>query len=446
MKLQIRLASIVFVLLCAAASSVQAQHEPSALGSIVDKELPSLVELYKELHRNPELSGEEHQTAKRAAAELRAAGFEVTQGVGGTGVVAVLRNGDGPTVLVRADMDALPITEATGAEYASSVRVRNSSGAEVGVMHACGHDVHTASLIATARALAKLKEQWRGTVVLIAQPAEEMAAGAKAMLADGLYDRFPRPDYCLALHVDAGLEAGKVGYIAEHFNAAVNSVDITVFGQGGHGAYPHNAKDPVVLAAQIILALQTIVSREVDPSDAAVVTVGVIQGGSKRNVIPDEVRLELTVRTRREEVRAKVLSSIKRIAEGTARAAGMPEDRMPKVEVLADEQTPVTYNDPELVRRSVAAMREALGSENVVHRAATMGGEDFGYFGLSEPKVPVFMFRLGSVSRERWQRHVTNGEALPGLHSAQYLPDAERAIRTGGVSTTAAVLELLAPR
>ena len=432
------------LLLCGNARAQDTQH--AALRDYVAEQLPSIVEVYKHLHTNPELSGTEGNTAKRLAAELRAAGFEVTEAVGGTGIVAVLKNGDGPTVLVRSDMDALPISEDTGADYASSVRVPGSSGTEVGVMHACGHDIHMSNLIGTARALSKFKDQWVGTVVLVGQPAEEIAAGAKAMLADGLYERFPRPNYCLALHVDAGLPAGEVGFIEGAFNAAVNSVDIVVYGVGGHGAYPHNTIDPVVTAAQIVLALQTIVSRETDPTDAAVVTVGVIKGGSKRNVIPDEVRLELTVRTRKPEVRARVLTSIQRIAEHTARAAGVPEDKLPKVEVLADQQTPVTYNDPSLVQRSVGAMRSALGNQNVVGREATMGGEDFGFYGEVDPAIPVFMYRLGSVSPVDWARFVQGGEALPGLHSAKYLPDPERTIRTGVVSMTSAVMELLKPK
>lgn len=434
-------AALMSLLLCAPALAQDEAHRP--LREYVTEQLPSLVEVYKHLHEHPELSGSEVETSTRLAAELRAAGFEVTEGVGGTGIVAVMRNGEGPTVLVRSDMDALPIVEDTGAEYASSVRSPKPEGGEVGVMHACGHDIHMSNLIGTARALSRFKEQWAGTVVLIGQPAEELAAGAKAMLADGLYERFPRPDYCLALHVDAGLPAGEVGFVEAHYNAAVNSVDIVVRGVGGHGAYPHNTIDPVVIASQIVLGLQTIVSRETDPSDAAVVTVGVIEGGSKRNVIPDEVRLELTVRTRKAEVRARVLTSIQRIAEHTARAAGVPDDRLPTVEVLADQQTPVTYNDPALVRRTVAAMSRALGDQNVVHRAPTMGGEDFGYYGEVEPAIPVFMYRLGSVGAVKWGEHVQGGAVLPGLHSAKYLPDPDKTIQTGVVSMTSAVLELL---
>jgi len=343
----------------------------------VEKAYPDLEKLYFELHANPELSLLEEKTAERLSARLKALGFEVTSGVGKHGVVAVLKNGDGPTVLIRTDMDALPVVEETGAPYASKVKTQNSSGQEVGVMHACGHDIHMTSWVGVAGLLTQMKEKWKGTLVMIAQPAEEVGAGARAMLADGLFERFPRPDYCLAMHVGADLEAGKVAYLSGYAMANVDSVDITVRGIGGHGAYPHKTKDPVVIAAQMILAFQTIVSREIPPIDPAVITVGSIHGGAKHNVIPDEVKLQLTVRSYSDEVRSQLLSRIEEVAQGIARTAGVPEERAPIVQ-LKDEYTPATYNSPELADPTAEVFKKLLGAENVVLTKPTLGGEDFG--------------------------------------------------------------------
>lgn len=420
------------------------------LETLVEQELSSLVETYKMLHAAPELSYAEEKTAAFVAKELRALGFEVTERVGkydqpgltSYGVVAVLRNGEGPVVWVRSDLDALPVEEKTGLPYASKVKAKGPDG-EVGVMHACGHDVHITSLLGTAKVLAKLKDQWRGTLVMIGQPAEERGAGAKAMLNDGLYTRFPRPTYVLALHDNASLEAGKVGYVEGYALAAVNSVDITVRGVGGHGAYPHTTKDPVVVAAQVVLALQTIVSRENSPFDPAVVTVGSIQGGTKHNIIPDEVRLQLTVRTYKEEVRRRVLASIERITRSIAEAAGIPEDRMPTVTVREDEFTPATYNDPELTRRLAGVMESGLGAANVVKMEPVMGGEDFGRFGLEGQQIPVTIFWLGAVDPAKVEQSRKTGTPLPSLHSSQFAPLPEPTIRTGVRAMTLAVLELL---
>ena len=382
--------------------------------------------LYRWFHQHPELSGCEVQTAARLAAELGAAGLEVTAGVGGTGVVGLLRNGDGPVVLARSDMDALPIAERTGVPYASL---------RPGAMHACGHDVHMTVLAGTARAMAAARDGWRGTLVMIGQPAEETGEGARAMLCDGLFTRFPRPDFNLALHVDPSLETGRVGYRAGYAFASSDFVDLTVRGAGGHGAYPHLTKDPVVIAAEIVVALQTIVSREVRPIDPAVLTVGSIHGGSKHNIIPDEVRMQLTLRTYDNKVRELILAAIARIANGIASAAGVPGDRMPVVEV-ADAHTLSTYNSPELVARLVRVWQARFGAENVVERDPEMGFEDFSEYGRDG--IPGFEFRLGSVDPAGGA-----GEPRPGLHSSEYAPAAAPAIMTGVAAMSAAITELM---
>lgn len=391
-----------------------------------------LEELYKQLHANPELSYKEVASAARMAEELRAAGFAVTEKFGGTGVVGVIKNGAGPTVLVRTDLDALPVVERTGRDYASTVN---------GVMHACGHDIHMSCFVGAARALGRAKDRWKGTLVMIAQPAEERGGGALAMLKEGLYEKFGRPDYCLALHTDAALEAGKIGYREEFVMANVDSVDLLVRGAGGHGAYPHATKDPVLLAAQIIVALQSIVSREVRALDAAVVTVGSIHGGTKHNIIPDEVALQLTVRSYSEETREMLLTSIRRIAMNTARAAGVAEDRLPVMKLVSDEFTPATYNTPALARRLAPVWKGMFGDGNVVIREAEMGGEDFSRYGKQEPPIPSMLFRVGTIDRERMEQART--VPLPSLHSPLYWPAIQPTIDTGVKAMTAAVLELM---
>lgn len=420
------------------------------LDSFIERELPSLVETYKKLHANPELSYAEEKTAAFVAAELRSLGFDVTERIGkyarpeltAYGLVAVMKNGDGPVVWVRTDLDGLPVEEKTGLPYASKVKARVADG-QVGVMHACGHDVHITSLLGTARTLKEFKDRWRGTLVLIGQPAEERGAGAKAMLDDRLYERFPRPNYVLALHDNASLEAGKVGFVEGYALAAVNSVDITIRGVGGHGAYPNTTKDPVVIAAQVVLALQTIVSRENSPFDPVVVTVGSIQGGAKHNIIPDEVYLQLTVRTYKEEVRRRVLDSIERITRNIAEAAGIPADRMPTVKVRQDEFTPATYNDPALTRKLAGAVAKGIGEANVVKLDPVMGGEDFGRFSLEGQQVPVTLFWLGAVDPAKVEDSRKTGTPLPSLHSSQFAPLPEATIRTGVKAMTISVLELM---
>jgi hippurate hydrolase len=408
----------------------------------VAHEYPSLFELYKHLHSHPELSFQETQSAARVAEELREAGCEVTTGVGKNGVVGVLRNGAGPTVLLRADMDALPVAEQTGLPYASTVIAKDAQGRDVPVMHACGHDIHMTCLVGAARVLGQFKGLWHGTLVFIGQPAEETVGGALGMLDDGLFTRFPRPDFCLALHDDAELATGTVGYTPGYSGANVDSVDITVHGVGGHGAYPHKTKDPVVLTAQIILALQTIVSREVQPGEPAVVTIGSIHGGTKRNIIPDEVRLELTVRSYKDEVRRQTLEAIERIVRGQALADGIPQDRLPEVKV-ADEVTPALYNDPKLTERLVGALKRWFGETNLIPKPPSMGGEDFSEFGRTEPKVPICMMKIGGVSPDALKESQRTGKPLPSLHSPLWAPVPEPTIKAGVTALTAEVLELL---
>ncbi len=414
------------------------------LNRLVSAELNSLSTFYKDLHANPELSYFEKNTSAKIAVELRSAGFEVTYPVGKYpggkytcyGVVAVMKNGPGPTVMVRADMDALPIEEKTGLEWASRVRMKDISGEEVGVMHACGHDMHSTTLVGTARVLSKVKSRWSGTLIMIGQTAEERGGGARALLADGLYERWPVPDYALALHVDSGVEAGKVGYCPGWAWASVDMVDITIRGVGAHGARPHQGRDPVVIAAQVINALQTIVSREINPIDPGVVTVGSIHGGSKHNIIPDEVKLQLTVRSFTEEVRQRILSSIERITLNTCRAAGVPQDRLPIISGSV-EYTPGLYNDPELTASTVKALESVLGEANVVRIKPTTGGEDFSEYGRTEHKVPVFMFCLGSAEAG------SDPASRPGLHSSLYKPVHEPTITAGVKAMATAVLNLM---
>jgi hippurate hydrolase len=381
----------------------------------------------------------EVKTAARLAEEIRKLGYDVTEKVGGNGIVAVLKNGPGPVVLIRTDMDALPIVEQTGLSYASKVRMKDSNGVEVGVMHACGHDIHMTCWVGTARVLAATKGRWSGTVVFIAQPAEEIIAGARMMLADGLYKRFPKPDFALALHADPLEPAGVVSYAEGLSLAASDTVDVIVKGKGGHGAQPHATVDPVVLAARIILDLQTIVSREVNPLDPCVVTVGSIHGGTKHNIIPNEVKLQLTVRTTKTETRDHVLKAIERIVKAAAAGARAPE---PEMKVNLEQYTPATLNDVPLARKCGAVFREVLGAENVKPRQPVMGAEDFGRF--SEGKTPIFMYFLGTVSKEKYEAAQRPGATpLPGMHTDSYAPLPEPSIRTGIRTMSLAAINLM---
>jgi amidohydrolase len=410
----------------------------------VSADYPSLDALYRHFHSNPELSLMEEKTSARLAAELRAAGpYDVTERFGGFGVVAVMKNGPGPTLLIRSDMDALPVLEETGKSYASMVRTKNLSGQDVAVMHACGHDVHMTCLVGAARRLAALKDRWSGTLVLVGQPAEELGVGARSMLAAGLLRNFPKPDFAIALHDSASLPCGQVGLVEGYIMANVDTVDITVRGVGGHGAYPQLTKDPIVLAAQIILALQTIVSRETRPVDPAVVTVGSIHGGAKSNVIPDEVKLSLTLRSYSAAVRAHTIEAVRRICRGEAIAAGIPDDRMPLVNVREEEATPATYNDPSLTRRVRDSLTHWLGAEQVKAIDPEMGGEDFSRFGLTTEKIPICLFRLGAVDPTAVAESQRSGIALPSLHSSHFAPVPEPTIKTGVTALTAVALDFL---
>lgn len=419
---------------------------------LTERQLPPLLALYEQLHAAPELSAMEAQTSARLAKELRALGYDVTERVGryftkqwqGYGVVALLRNGPGPTLLIRADMDALPVEERTGLPYASRVRTKNDAGQDVPVMHACGHDMHMAALVGVARNMAELRKHWRGTLMLIGQPAEETFAGAIAMLNDGLYDRFPKPDMAIALHGWSDLPAGIVGITPGNALATSTQVDVVVRGVGGHGSAPQHARDPVVLAANIVMQLQTIVAREISPLDQAVLTVGTIHGGLKRNIIPEEVKLELNLRAFDETVRQRMIESIARISRAAALGAGMPEDRLPIVTVLENEFAPVVHNDPALTERMTATFQRVLGMENVYAQPPVMGSEDFGQFGLNG-KIPVKMFRVGVVNPEKYAEARRTGIPLPSTHSPLFAPDPEPTIRTGVVAMTAAALDLLQP-
>jgi amidohydrolase len=419
--------------------------------SIADAELPSLLTIYKDIHSHPELSTKEQRSSAIVAKELRAAGCEATENFGHYdnpdwkcyGVVGVMKNGDGPTVLVRTDMDALPVQEQTGASYASKVTMTNVEGKEMPVMHACGHDIHMSALIGTARALGKLKDKWHGTIIFIGQPAEEMVGGARAMLHAGLYDRFGKPAYAVALHDNAEIEAGKIGITAGYYNANVDSVDVTVKGMGGHGAYPHKTKDPITLSAEIINAWQTIASRENNPLDPIVVTVGSIHGGTKHNIIPDEVKMQLTVRTYKPEVRQRVLSAIEQIAKGCATAAGLPPDKMPEVNVLHAEHVNAVYNNPELTKRVKATLKSAIGDENIVDKDPTMAGDDFSEFSLPDHSIPACMFNVGAVDPVKAAEAKKTGASLPSLHSSKFLPLPEPTLRTAVIGMTATVLDLM---
>ena len=436
------------IALSLATTPLLAQQTPQTLA---DAELPSLLAIYKDLHAHPELSTHEERSAAFVAKELKAAGCEVTEHVGKYdkpgatcfGVIGVMKNGKGPTVAIRTDLDALPVHEETGLPYASTVTTKNDAGQEVSVMHACGHDIHMSTFIGTARALGKLKDKWRGTIIFIGQPAEETVGGARALLKDGLYTRWPKPDYVLGLHDDAEIATGQIGVTEGYCYANVDSVDVTVRGVGGHGAYPHKTKDPIVLAAEMINAWQTIASRENNPVDPIVVTVGSIHGGTKHNIISDEVKMQLTVRTYKQEVRDRVLAAIDRIAKGIATTAGIPEDRMPIVQVEKDQYTPATYNNPELTKRVSAAMKSAIGGDNVLVKDPTMGGEDFSEYSLPDHSIPAFMFNVGAVDPAKAAESKKTGAPLPSLHSSKFAPVPEPTIRTGLIGMVSAVLELV---
>ena len=425
----------ILFLWMAALPGVQAAEGPRQWS---EAHMGELLFLYHGFHSQPELSFQEVNTAARLADAWRLCGFEVTTGVGGHGVVGLLKNGPGPVVMLRADLDALPVIEQTGLPFASRVKTKNEEGVEVGVTHACGHDVHTTNLIGVACYLSDNTSLWKGTVMLIGQPAEERGAGARAMLDDDLFERFPRPDFAIALHVSPILATGQIGYRPGYTMANVDSVDITLYGKGGHGAYPHTTIDPVVEAAQLVLALQTIVSREIDPLAPAVITVGSIHGGTKNNIISDTVKLQLTVRSFSEEVRQQLLAAIQHKAQTVASGAGAPE---PLVEIA--KGTPALFNDPALSARLRPAFESQIGSENIQLSKQTMGGEDFSRYGKAG--VPILMYWLGAVSQERLDAYKAAGEQPPSLHSPLFYTDVNATLVTGISTMSSAVIELLQP-
>ncbi len=424
-------------------ASAQARAQDDSLKAGIAEDMPELMELYRDLHANPELSFEEFETAAKLAARMRALGFEVTEGVGKTGVVAVMENGEGPTVLLRADMDGLPVVEQTGLPFASTVTATPASGVETGVMHACGHDTHMAGWIGAAQQLVDHKDQWSGTLVMILQPAEELGLGALAMLEDGLYERFPKPDYTIAFHDAAQFPAGMIGFAPGYALANVDSVDITVKGVGGHGAYPQSTKDPVVLGSAIVMKLQTLVSRELSPLEPGVVTVGSFRAGAKHNIISDEAKLQLTVRSYTDKSRKLLLDGIARIARGEAIAAGLPDDLMPVVEV-EEPYTPSTYNDPEFTDRLMTHFEDRFGYEKVVKVPSVMGGEDFGQFRRADPQnIQSLIFWVGGVPQAEFEAAQRGEKTLPSLHSPFWAPDAEKVIATGAEALASAAMQLM---
>ena len=403
------------------------------LRDAIAADMPSLIAIYRDLHIHPELSNKETRSAAIMAAEARKLGFQVTTGVGGTGVVAVMKNGAGPVLLLRADMDALPVTEETGLPYASQTK---------GVMHACGHDTHMAGWIGTARRLAALKDKWSGTLVMVGQPAEEIGQGARAMLGDGLYSRFPKPATVIAFHDSASLPAGTIGTVDGYIMASVDSVDMVVKGVGGHGAYPHLAKDPIVIASRIVSTLQTLVSREIDPLESGVVTVGSFQAGTKHNIIPPEAKLQITVRSYKPEIRQHLLDGIARIAKGEAIAAGMGEDALPVV-IHQDQYTPATFNTHGITAKMIGVFTERFGKERLTQVKPQMGGEDFSQFYLADRSIETMLFWVGGVPKDKWDAAKGDITKLPSIHSPFWAPEADAVISTAVEAMTTAALTVL---
>lgn len=423
----------------AASGAAHSAPLPPAFTDQLNASYPALESFYQDLHRTPELAFNEHQTAAKLAARAKALGFDVTTGVGGTGVVAILRNGPGPTVMLRTETDALPVLEKTGLAFSSAVTTKNAAGDTIPVMHACGHDLHMAAWFGTAKLMAENRKAWSGTLMLVGQPAEETVAGAAAMLKDGLFTRFPKPDYALSMHDDASGPSGVIMYHAGAFRASSDVVNITMFGQGGHGAVPQSTRDPIVMAARLVLALQTLVSRENDPLDPVVITIGSIQGGTVANIIPDQVKLQLSVRTFRPEVRKRVLASIAREAKGEAIAAGAPKEPLVEVKVGTDS----VYNDPELIGRVVKVVQGAVGPDFVKEMPAKMTSEDFSQYGM-QPGVKAILLHVGAVDASRLAAATKAGQPLPGTHSPQWAPDFRPTVINTVKAETAILLDLFA--
>ncbi|WLI87882.1 amidohydrolase [Massilia sp. R2A-15] len=431
----------ILLLALAASGAANAAPLPKTMADQLNASYPAIETLYQDLHRTPELAFNEQHTAARLAALAKGLGFEVTTGVGGTGVVALLRNGPGPTVMLRTEIDALPVQEKTGLPFASTATAKNAAGETIPVMHACGHDLHMSAWYGTAKLMAENRKQWSGTLMLVGQPAEETVSGAAAMLKDGLFTRFPKPDYALSMHDDASGASGTIMYHAGAFRASSDVVNITMFGQGGHGAVPHETRDPIVMASRLVLALQTLVSRENNPLDPVVITVGSIQGGTVANIIPDQVKLQLSVRTFRPEVRKRVLASIAREAKGEAIAAGAPKEPLVEVKPGTDS----VYNEPELVGRVVKVVQGAVGPEFVKEMPSKMTSEDFSQYGL-QPGVKAILLHVGAVEASRLEAATKAGQPLPGTHSPQWAPDFKPTVTNTIKAETAILLDLMAPK
>jgi amidohydrolase len=425
----------------AASASLQAAPLPAPFTQQLNANYPAIETFYQDLHKNPELGFNEHQTAAKLAERAKALGFEVTTGVGGTGVVALMKNGPGPVVMLRTEMDALPVQEKTGLAYASKVTTKNAAGDTVPVAHACGHDLHMSAWYGTAKLMADNRKAWSGTLMLIGQPSEETVHGAAAMLKDGLFKRFPKPDYALSFHDDATMPSGTVMYHAGPFRASSDVVNITVYGQGGHGAVPHEARDPIVMAARIVMAIQTLVSRENNPIDPVVITIGSIHGGTQANIIPDQVTMSLSVRTFKPDVRQRVLASIAREAKGEAIAAGAPKEPLVDVQPGTDS----VYNDPALIERMVKVVQGAVGPEWVKEMPPKMTSEDFSQYGL-QPGVKAVLLHVGAVDGARLDAAKKAGQPLPGTHSPQWAPDFKPTVVNTIKAETAILLDLLAPK
>ncbi|MFC5513853.1 amidohydrolase [Massilia jejuensis] len=436
-----RLAYLAELLLLAgvAAGTAHAAPLPPEFTAQMDKDYPAIEALYQDLHRHPELAFNEHQTAKKLAERVKALGFDVTTGVGGTGIVAILKNGPGPVAMLRTELDALPVQEKTGLAFASTATAKNAAGETVPAMHACGHDLHMSAWYATAKLMAENRKAWSGTLMLVGQPAEESLLGSAAMLKDGLFKRFPKPDYAISMHDEGTLPAGQVGWRAGHFRASADTVAITIHGQGGHGATPQETRDPIVMSARVVMALQTLISRENNPADPVVITVGSIHGGTQANIVPDQVKLMLTVRTFKPEVRQRVLASIVREVEGEAMAAGMP--KKPQVDIVPGADS--VYNDPELTARAVAAIQGALGNQNVVEMPAKMTSEDFANYG--QAGVKAVLLHVGAVEPKKLADARKAGKYPPGTHSPQWAPDFKPTVRSFIAAETAILLDLLKP-
>lgn len=422
-------------------SNAQMEQLNAKILTLTDQLRDKYNSLYIDLHQNPELSLQEFKTAEKMASNLRSLGFEVHTGFGGTGVVGIFKNGEGKVIMLRTDMDALPIRELTALPYASKVVAKDLSGNELPVMHACGHDLHMTTWLGVLDVLVSLKDEWQGTILAVAQPAEEISAGAAAMIQDGLFKRFPVPDYALAYHVSPNLPVGSIGYTPGPMLAGVNSVKMRIFGSGGHGAMPHTTIDPIVLASRIVLDLQTIVSREIDPLKPAVVTVGAIHGGTKNNIIPDEVELLLTIRFFEDKVYHQIIEAISRISEGAAISAGLGKDKMPKI-IYSEDYTAPVINNPDLVSKTINSMIDILGNDKLTFVEPVMAAEDFGKYGMTEENVPIGMFWMGGVNEDLYRKHVENGQFLPPLHNPYFYPDFQNAFKGGVSAMSKALIDL----